>query len=180
MDTRKNAVFEEIVRRIDCLQSGGTVDSIRTVGADPGNQVGASYVSLKTLATRYAPDEDVALLLWNRRKREEQIVACLLLPGELNREKIMQFMATCLDYEIAGYMGSLYLCKREDFLELASVWADTEEVFLQLALLTALARYVILHKEDNEEAKSLLRAAAERNYGDGYVKLAAERYRLGL
>lgn len=180
MSEKKNSVFEELVRRIDRLQSGGTVDSIRAVGADPGNQVGASYVSLKTLASKYERDEDVALLLWNRRKREEQIVACLLLPRGLNREKIMQLMATCVDYEIAGYVGSLYLCEREDFPDMAISWMDTEEVFAQVALLTALARYIILHKEDNRKAKELLESAVERSYGDEYVRMTAERYRIGL
>ena len=61
------ATFKGIERRIFRLQSGGTIDSLRTIGADTSGQIGASFVSLKQLASCYAPDETLALLLWQRR-----------------------------------------------------------------------------------------------------------------
>ena len=54
------ATFKGIERRIFRLQSGGTIDSLRTIGADTSGQIGASFVSLKQLASCYAPDETCA------------------------------------------------------------------------------------------------------------------------
>ena len=67
--------FIEICNRIRRLQSGGTIDSLQRIGATTTGQIGASYVSLKTLASEYLPDEKLATLLWKQQKREEQIVS---------------------------------------------------------------------------------------------------------
>ena len=112
IDPHTNAVFQQILSRIRRLQSGGTIDSLQDIGANTDHQIGASYVSLKELSAAYPPDEKLALLLWNQGQREEQIVACLLFPQDLNKEKITQLAPHCLHFEIAGYLGSLYLYKR--------------------------------------------------------------------
>lgn len=180
IDQHIHQTFEEILRRIKRLQSGGTIDSIREIGANPGNQVGASYLSLKNLASQYSPDESLALLLWNWQKREEQIIACLLFPLDTNKEKITQLISTSLNYEIAGYVGSLHLCHRPDILSIAALWSQSDQPFLQLAALTALSRYIILHKGDSDKAKEILQKALKREYEDKYVKIAAERYRFNI
>lgn len=180
IDQHIHQTFEEILRRIKRLQSGGTIDSIRKIGANPGSQVGASYLSLKNLASQYSPNETLALLLWNRQKREEQIVACFLFPLDTNKEKITQLISTCLNYEIAGYVGSLHLCHRPDFLSIAVLWSGLDQPFLQLAVLTALSRYIIMAKEDSDKAKEILQKALNREYKDKYLKIAAERYRFNI
>ena len=75
-DTQKT--FQEIQQRIRRLQNWGSIASLKNLGLPSGNQVGASFVSLKQLASSYSPDEQLAFLLWNTQKREEQIIACLL------------------------------------------------------------------------------------------------------
>ena len=68
--------FKEISRRIFRLQNGRSLDSMENVGADTRGQIGASYLSLKNLATRYPKEQKLAQLLWGTGRREEQIVAC--------------------------------------------------------------------------------------------------------
>ena len=75
VNKKSEFLYQEILRRIHRLQSGATIDSLKTVGANTDNQIGASYVSLKQLASQYQPNETLALLLWNTQKREEQIIA---------------------------------------------------------------------------------------------------------
>ena len=122
VNTQLETQFKEIRRRIFRLQSGGTIDSLITIGANTENQIGASFVSLKQLANRYASSEPLALLLWNEQKREEQIVACFLLPDNLNMETITQLCDNCLSFEIAEYLGSLYLHKHSQFKEISAAW----------------------------------------------------------
>ena len=172
--------FEELLRRIHRLQSGGTLDSLKDIGASTEKQIGASYVSLKQLANSYEPNEQLAWLLWNKQKREEQIIACMLFPPDMNKEKITQLAPHCLHFEIAGYLGSLYLYKRPDLLELAEEWLNSENPFMQLAIMTALARYLILNKESDKISKDYFRTVVNRNYKDKYVQLAAERYRFNI
>ena len=180
IDPHTNAVFQQILSRIRRLQSGGTIDSLQDIGANTDHQIGASYVSLKELAATYPPDEKLALLLWNQGQREEQVVACLLFPQDLNKEKITQLAPHCLHFEIAGYLGSLYLYKRSDLLELSEEWLNSENPLMQLAIMTALARYLILNKESDKISKDYFRTVVNRNYKDKYVQLAAERYRFNI
>ena len=173
-------LFQEIRRRINRLQSGGTIDSLITIGANIEHQLGASFVSLKQLANNYSPDEALALMLWNEHKREEQIVACLLLPENINKEKIAQLCHSCLNFEIAEYLGSLYLHKHTELAEIATAWLDSEFPFQQTAALTALSRYLILHKSDSKISEEFYKQAIQRTFKDKYVQLLAERYRYTL
>lgn len=178
IDSRTESLFREIRRRIFRLQSGGTLDSLKTVGADTASQIGASYVSLKQLASRYTPDEQVALMLWGTKQREEQIVACFLFPENLNKEKITQFMHHCLNADVAGYVGSIYLYKHPRFLELVREWLASGDAFRQTAALTAAARHRIIYKKDSLLSPEEFRQMTEQPYADRFVRLTAERYRL--
>lgn len=180
IDKQLHSRFEEILRRIRRLQSGGTMDSLQEIGADTRHQIGASYVSLKQLAVAYKTDEQLALLLWNTQRREEQIVACFLLPEATNKEKITQLISSCLNFEIAGYLGSIYLYKYPGLSGLADEWPDSEIPFQQLAILTAIARHLILYKEDKHISRDYFQLIVNRNYKDKYVQLTAERYRFNI
>lgn len=175
-----DARFQKVCQRIRRLQSGGTIDSLQTIGADTDNQVGASFVPLKQLASHYSPDEDLALLLWDTRKREEQIIACFLFPTTTNKEKITQLEKNCLNFEIAGYLGSLYLCKRSDLAEITWPLIETDRPYLQAATLTALARYLILNKKDDKITKAFFQSVLNYEFPNKYVSLMAERYRFNI
>lgn len=180
VDKNLETSFQEIRRRIWRLQSGGTIDSLKTIGANTDRQIGASFVSLKQLAGKYTPDESLALLLWNTRQREEQIVACLLFPKETNKEKITQLFPDCLNFEIAEYFGSLYLQSHPQLLELSADWLKSENPYQAAAALTALAKYLILNKNACAKQKELFDSALQCEFKDKYVQLLANRYRHNL
>ena len=180
VDKKLASRYEEIRRRIRRLQSGGTIDSLQEIGANTEKQIGASYVSLKQLASAYQPDEQLALLLWNTQQREEQMVACLLLPGETNREKITQLAESCLNLEIAGYLGSLYLFKYPHLSEVMNEWIESDVPCQQIAILTALARHLIVNKKDSQITEAYFQSVISRKYKNKYVQLAAERYRFNI
>ena len=176
VDNQLDTLFQEIRRRIHRLQSGGTIDSMASIGANTDHQIGASFVSLKQLAQRYTPNESLALLLWNEQKREEQIIACFLFPEELNTEKMEQLCNSCLSFEIAEYFGSLYLHKHSQLLEIAAAWLDSGSPFLQVASLTAISRHLILHKSDARITPEFHQNILQRKYEHKYVQLLAERF----
>ncbi len=180
VNTQLETQFKEIRRRIFRLQSGGTIDSLITIGANTENQIGASYVSLKQLASNYVPNEPLALLLWHEQKREEQIIACFLLPDNLNVEKITQLCNSCLSFEISEYLGSIYLHKHPLFQEISTAWLDSESPYLQIAALTALSRYFILHKGGGKISKEFYEKSLQREYKHKYVQLLAQRFQHNL
>lgn len=172
--------FSEICQRIRRLQSGGTIDSLRAVGADTSKQVGASYVSLKELASEYPPDEKLASLLWKQQKREEQMIACFLLPTTANKEKITQFINNCISFEIAGYFGSVFLSEHPLLSEILPAWIDSEEPFLQAAILSATARYIILHGDKGLIDAHSFSRIVNQTYSNKYVEMIAQRYRFNI
>lgn len=169
--------LNEIRRRIRRLQNRGNIESLKNLGVDTSDQIGASFISLKTLASTYSPDEQLATLLWNIRKREEQIIACFLLPKKINKEKITQLIQDCCNTEIAEYFGSLYLCHEENLAEIALEWGDSDEPFRQISALTACARHFILYKSAPKIALDLFKTLINKEYNDKYVNLVASRYR---
>lgn len=180
IDKTADSQFKELERRIWRLQSGGTIDSLKTIGAETSHQIGASFVSLKQLAVRYTPNEQLAKLLWNTEKREEQIVACFLIPTDINKEKIAQLFNNCLNAEIAGYLGSVYLYKHPQLVELAEEFLDSGLVLQQVASLTALAKHLIINKKNSLFSKEYFSDILNREYKDKFVRLTAERYRFNL
>lgn len=169
--------IKEIRQRIRRLQNWGSIASLRHLGVNVHGQVGASYVSLKELASRYTPDETVAEALWLTRQREEQILACFLLPKKINKEKITQFMTYCLNPEIAEYIGSLLIAEHPDIQEIMENWGNSSKPFLQIAVLCAGARHFVLHKSDPLISQNFFKTLINKEYSDKYVRLVAERYR---
>ncbi len=170
--------FDRIRRKIRRLQQGGCIDSLQRLGIPTDRQVGASFVSLKALAATYPADEQLALMLWGTQCREEQIIACLLFPVTLNKEKITQFMCICDSYEIAEYIGSLFLSRYPQIIAIATEWADSENPFLQTASITACARHLILYKNDPLITAETFTVLYNKDYKDPYVKMVAERYKV--
>ncbi|MDE5638268.1 MAG: DNA alkylation repair protein [Odoribacter sp.] len=167
---------KEIRRRIRRLQNWGNISSLRHLGLSPRQQVGASFVSLKTLASHYTADETVAEALWLTRQREEQIIACFLLPKKINKEKITQFMQQCISPEIAEYMGSLFVCGHPDIQEITESWSNSPDPLLQIAALCAAARHLVLHKDAPRISESSFKTLLGKEYEDKYVRLVAARY----
>ncbi len=180
IDKTADLQFKELERRIWRLQSGGTIDSLKAIGAETSHQIGASFVSLKQLAERYTPNEQLARLLWNTGKREEQIVACFLLPTDLNKEKITQLFCNCLNMEVAGYLGSVYLHKHPHLVALAEEYLDSGDAIQQTASLSALAKHLIINKKNSLFSREYFAKILDREYKDKFVRLTAERYRFNL
>lgn len=176
LDKNTEETLRSIRRHIRRLQNWGSIDSLSHLGLDASRQVGASFVSLKTLAARYTPDATLAEALWRTRRREEQILACFLFPQGMNKEKITQLMPACAGTEIAEYMGSLWLSGHPDIKGIAGEWADSPEPLLQIAALCAAARHLVLHKSSPQLSEDFLRTLASKEYPDKYVRLVAARY----
>lgn len=180
LSPRLETTFTEIRNRIRRLQSGGTIDSLQKIGAATANQVGASYVSLKNLASEYLPDEKLAVLLWKQQKREEQIMACFLFPDSINKEKITQFAESCSSYEIAGYFGSVFLYRHEELAAIVPDWIQSEKPFLQVAALSGAARHLLVNKGNSRIGEETFKRLVNQSYSDKYVELVAQRYRFNI
>lgn len=169
--------LHEINRRIHRLQNGGCIDSLKNLGVNTERQIGASYVSLKQLALQYEPEEKLALALWNTRQREAQIVACFLLPKEINKEKITQLIPSCMSTEIAEYVGAVLVSEHPELTVILKEWTDSAEPFLQIAALCAGAKHLILHKNKAAFSPDFFKTLVKKEYKDKYVQLVAQRYR---
>ena len=171
------SLYKELKRRIHRLQSGGTVDSIINVGADPGNQIGASFQALKSLALRYDKNNALAKLLWADRKREEQIVALFLFDENITPKQIISLLERCVNYEVAEYAGSQWLVNRYDVNAILQDSLNCGNVMVQVALLATAARLLMLHERGLKSADPIAKQYILRSYCEDYLEYMAERYR---
>lgn len=168
--------FNEIRHRIFRLQNGRGLDSMKRIGVSTDGQNGASYVSLKTLSQHYQPNLDLALRLWGIRRREEQIVACFLLPNSMViKEKITQLLRLCLNFEIAEYFGTIVLSTREDIETIVQEFLLSDDPVLQIAALTAMARNRIVKKTTTIFTAPYIQNIAHTAWKDKYVERVFER-----
>lgn len=169
-------LFHQICHRIYRLQNGKGLDSLKRIGADTQGQVGASYLSLKALSQNYPQNLELALLLWGTRRREEQILACFLLPPSMAiKEKITQLLSLCFNFEIAEYFGTLVLSKREDIEEIVHEFLEADDPYLQVAALTAIARNRIDKKLNTPFSANYIQNVTHKIRADKYVRLIFER-----
>ncbi|MCC8174224.1 MAG: hypothetical protein LIO65_07615, partial [Odoribacter sp.] len=154
----------------------GNISSLNNIQVDSKGRNGASFVSLKNLAAEYSKDEIISVLLWNTRLREEQMMACMLFPTELNKEKITQLMENCQGYEIAEYVGALHLAFRKDLLDFIPGWINSGKPFLQTAILNSMARHLIIEKEYPLFSREFFENVLSGKFEDKYVKRLVKRY----
>ena len=176
---QREELFQEIRRRILRLQSGKSLDSMEKVGADTRGQIGASFLSLRTLARNYSPDHDIALLLWGTGRREEQIVACFLFPPErLTRDDIARLLSHSHSPEIAEYFGTLVLSKHPELRPLVDDFLRSDIPALQTAALTAISRNRIEKKAESAFPDSYIRAIDAARFTSPYVQIVYNRLHL--
>lgn len=171
--------FHEIRKRIFRLQNGRSIDSMERIGADTRGQIGASYPSLKNLASRYEKNQNVAQLLWGTGRREEQIVACFLFPAEeLITEKITQLLQHAHSFEITEYFGTLVLSKGKDLEKKVNEYLNSGIPFLQCAALTAIARNRIDNKSNPVFTDSYILGIETNKFLDPHVQTLYNRLKI--
>lgn len=178
LNKEQDELLKKIRTRIWRLQSGGTLDSIAAIGMDPGKQIGAGFLSLRTLAAGYEKDDKIATILWNSGQREEQIVACFLFSIELNKEKIIQLLSRVKSQEVIEYFGSVYLSTHPLLPQLLQDWSNSEESTFVLAIMTGAAKHRQIYKTEAKIDESVFVNLVTKHYDDRYIELVANRYRI--
>lgn len=178
LDSELEKTYNELQLRINRLQNGGTINSLEKIGANTDNQIGASLLSLKQLASRYLPNEKLASLLWRSGKREQQIIACFLFSPTTNREIITQLGNSCTSFEVAEYLGSMLLSRHINIPDIIRQWSSSTHPHQQTAALTAAARHIVQNRGKQPLISAdELQQIANKTYTDKYVELVALRYR---
>ncbi|MGL5682877.1 MAG: hypothetical protein ACRDDZ_07465 [Marinifilaceae bacterium] len=178
LNKEQEQLLNELQVRINRLQSGGTLDSVANVGGSTAKHIGASFLSLKTLAARYAKDDKIATILWNSGKREQQIVASFLFTEALNTEKIIQLLSKALNNEVVEYFGSQFMAKHPILPQFASECRDSEDSNIQLVLLSGCAKHLQIYKSDSKIDKEFFELLVNKSYKDPYITLVANRYKV--
>lgn len=179
IDSHHEQIFKEISHRILRLQNGKSLDSMEKIGANTNGQIGASYLSLKTLAQNYPQDLETALLLWGTGKREEQIVACFLIPSErLIKEKIIQLLDICYSLELAEYFGTLVLSRYAEQVLLVNEFLQSDNANQQMAALACISRNRITKKTESPFSDNYIRGINTKQFNSPYVLNAYNRLRI--
>lgn len=171
------ALYLQLKCRIYRQQSGGTLDSIANLGVNVSNQIGAPLMALKQVVSKYEKNSVVANLLWDDNRREEQIAALFLFEDNLPQNRVVQILEHCVNSEVAEYAGSQWIANRSDANELLEMAFLSESPMVQVAMIVASAKLLIMQERGIIQATPLAKEYIMRRYEDRYCELVASRYR---
>ena len=112
-------LFQELLVRIRHLKNGETAAQMKALGVEYRINWGASVISLRELAAKYAKNHLLALKLWNKQWRETMILATLLEdPAELTEEQMDYWTKSFETPELAEQaVANLYVCSKFAFIK---------------------------------------------------------------
>ncbi|MCD8305437.1 MAG: DNA alkylation repair protein [Prevotella sp.] len=118
-----------------------TAQSLRQKGCRCKVVWGASTQHLRSLASRYKPDAELAEMLWQSDVRECKILATMLMPvNEVDAKTANRWLKETVEVEIAEQLVFNLLQHLSFAIDLASKWLESEEFILKLAALNLFCR----------------------------------------
>ena len=138
MTEEKNEILKEIKRSFRSMMNGVASHSMREKGVEYKINWGVNLVNLRTLASKYDKDFELAIALWKENIRECKILATMLMPADK------------MDAEIAE-MLALNLLQYVDYApEIAYKWMASEKPLYQLCGFSIIGRLFSNGQEPNE------------------------------
>ncbi|MCD8289659.1 MAG: DNA alkylation repair protein [Prevotella sp.] len=118
-----------------------TAQSLRQKGCRCKVVWGASTQHLRSLASRYKPDAELAEILWQSDVRECKILATMLMPvNEVDAETANRWVKETVEVEIAEQLVFNLLQHLSFAIDLALKWLESEDFIPKLAALNLFGR----------------------------------------
>ena len=114
-DKNYSIVNEEITKELKKINlqlhlsmNGITSDKMNAINKNYLLNQGVSWTRIKEIASQFTPNSTIAQLLWNTNKREQQLIATLLIPIEsCNEETMNKWMQNNNTYETSDALAKL-------------------------------------------------------------------------
>ena len=151
--SRMVALLGELRREMN----GAVVDSMHDKGIDYALSYGVSIPTIRTLARQYAPDDELARLLYRQQVRELQLAALSIAsPESVTAEELTFWSEGVTTVEMAENVATVLIARTPVAEVAAKEWLATESGLLRYAAMLIGARCAELKLAD--VADSLLKA----------------------
>ncbi|GHU88527.1 peptidase [Bacteroidia bacterium] len=121
--------ISQIRKKIFLARDGVSADSLRKKGIHYKMIYGVPVVTLRKIARDYAPDYELANILWKEDNRELKILATLIQEPELF-ETANEWVSDIHNLELAEQSVMNLFCKLSDASHLAKDWIQSKEPYI--------------------------------------------------
>lgn len=135
-DDKRIGELEALMRR---QMNGAVVDSMRAHGIVYPSSYGVSVHTIREIAAPYAPDHELAKLLYAGQLREHKLAAVIIAdPDAVTRDELDFWAARIVNTEVAEHLASSLLGKSRIVNAIINRWTQSgEPLVLYAGLLTA-------------------------------------------
>lgn len=150
MTEETNVKLRKIKQSFRLYMNGNASRSMREKGVDYKLNWGVPVPTLKTMATEYGKDYELAIALWKENIRECKILATMIMPAEKMLPEVVDiWMEQTLTQEIAE-LASFNLYQYLDYAPvLAFKWMASDDDLRQICSYQILARLFMRGQEPN-------------------------------
>lgn len=142
----------EISKKIRTLENGVIAADMERNGLQYNHNYGVSVVHLRQFSEGYAPNQELAELLWEKDWRETRILASLIAdPSVYKKEVIEKWIDTCTTSELVEQLSLNLVVKLPNIFTLVSPWLQSGNDRFVAVAATTLAHYVFRNKTSPRE-----------------------------
>ncbi|MCE1197577.1 MAG: DNA alkylation repair protein [Marinilabiliales bacterium] len=151
-DPASEKTYQEILRRLRPLQNGEVADAMRQRGVVYKLNLGASVISLRTLAASYEKNHLLALKLWNKQWRETMILATLLEQPEKVTASQMDFWVKQIQHIEMAEQAAMNLFSLTPLaFEKAVAYCLSKKSLIKMTGLLMMGRLALIDKTTGNE-----------------------------
>lgn len=142
----------EISKKIRTLENGMIAADMERNGLLYNHNYGVSVVHLRQFSQRYAPNQELAELLWEKDWRETRILASLIAdPNVYKKEIIEKWIDSCTTSELVEQLSLNLVVKLPNVFTLVLPWLQSKNDRFVAVAATTLAHYVFRNKTSSSE-----------------------------
>ena len=114
--------------------NGAVVDSMREKGIEYALSYGVSIPTVRALARQYAPDDELAKLLYQQQVRELQLAALSIAePGNVTIDELPFWAKAVTTVEMAENVATVLIARTKIAKEAVSEWLSADNALLRYA-----------------------------------------------
>lgn len=114
--------------------NGAVVDSMREKGIEYALSYGVSIPTMRALARQYAPDDELARLLYQQQVRELQLAALsIAVPGNVTIDELPFWAKAVTTVEMAENVATVLIARTKIAKEAVGEWLAADNALLRYA-----------------------------------------------
>ncbi|MDR0661429.1 MAG: DNA alkylation repair protein [Prevotellaceae bacterium] len=176
-------IIFELLSRLISQKNGAVSENMTDNGIIYKINYGVALHTIKKIAEEYAPDHELAQLLYERDEREAKLAAVYIEDAQaIKAEQLERWAKDFINVELAEVASGQLFYKTPYALPHSYEWCMSPNIYLQKAGWTIIARIAMLEEITNQQLIPYLKLAESADLSQAIVRQAviSALVRLGM